>query len=106
MARGNLKTEFCLADGKGVVDYVLFGDDGRPYAIVEAKRASKAIDAGRQQAEYYADELEKQFGLRPIIYYTNGHEIRLLDDAANLPGIGAGAGYPSRAVEGYATKDE
>jgi len=106
VARGNLKTEFRLADGKGFVDYVLFGDDGRPYAIVEAKRAGKAIDAGRQQAEYYADELEKQFGLRPIIYYTNGHEIRLLDDAANLPGIGAGAGYPSRAVEGYATKDE
>ena len=98
---GNLLVEFPVNGGR--VDYVLLGDGGKPYAIVEAKKTSTSIDAGRQQAEFYADELEKQFGMRPIIYYTNGYEIRLWDDAANIPGVG---GYPPRAVEGYATKDE
>ena len=97
----NLMVEFPVKDGR--VDYVLLGDGGKPYALVEAKKTSKSIDAGRQQAEYYANELEKQFGMRPIIYYTNGYEIRLWDDAANIPDVG---GYPPRAVEGYATKDE
>ena len=99
--RGNLFTEFSIDNGK--VDYVLMGDGGTPYALVEAKKTSKSIDAGRQQAEFYADALEKQYGMRPIIYYTNGYEIRLLDDGAQLPGVG---GYQPRAVEGYATKDE
>ena len=99
--RGNLVTEFSIDNGR--VDYVLLGDGGTPYALVEAKKTSKSIDAGRQQAEFYADALEKQYGTRPIIYYTNGYEIRLLDDGAQLPGVG---GYQPRAVEGYATKDE
>lgn len=99
--RGNLMTEFSVNNGR--VDYVLLGDGGTPYALVEAKNTSKSIDAGRQQAEFYADELEKRYGTRPIIYYTNGYEIRLLDDGAQLPGVG---GYQPRAVEGYATKDE
>ncbi|WP_040358215.1 DEAD/DEAH box helicase family protein [Corynebacterium durum] len=99
--RGNLLTEFPIDNGR--VDYVLLGDGGTPYALVEAKKTSKSIDAGRQQAEFYADALEKRYGTRPIIYYTNGYEIRLLDDGAQLPGVG---GYQPRAVEGYATKDE
>ena len=99
--RGNLFTEFSIDNGR--VDYVLMGDGGTPYALVEAKKTSISIDAGRQQAEFYADALEQQFGTRPIIYYTNGYEIRLLDDGAQLPGVG---GYQPRAVEGYATKDE
>ena len=98
---GNLVTEFRVDTGR--VDYVLLGDGGTPYALVEAKKTSKSIDAGRQQAEFYADALQKRYGTRPIIYYTNGYEIRLLDDGAQLPGIG---GYQPRAVEGYATKDE
>ena len=98
---GNLVTEFRVDNGR--VDYVLLGDGGTPYALVEAKKTSKSIDAGRQQAEFYADALEKRYGTRPIIYYTNGYEIRLLDDGAQLPGVG---GYQPRAVEGYATKDE
>lgn len=99
--RGNLVTEFSIDNGR--VDYVLLGDGGTPYALVEAKKTSKSIDAGHQQAEFYADALEKQYGTRPIIYYTNGYEIRLLDDGAQLPRVG---GYQPRAVEGYATKDE
>ncbi|GAB3481616.1 DEAD/DEAH box helicase family protein [Marinomonas epiphytica] len=68
--------------GKGYVDYVLWGDDGKPLAVVEAKRTSNASDqAGREQARLYADSLEKQFGQRPVIFYTNGYETFIWDDA-------------------------
>ena len=48
--------------GIGKADYVLWGDDGRPLAVVEAKRTTKDPAAGKQQAKLYADCLEKQFG--------------------------------------------
>ena len=82
--------------GEGFVDYVLWGDDGLPLGIVEAKRFSKDRIEGQRQAELYADCLEKETGQRPIIYYTNGYEISLWDDRV----------YPPRPVQGYATKDE
>ena len=62
------------AQGKGFVDYVLWGDDGRPLALVEAKRTKRDPRVGQRQAELYADCLEKQFGQRPVIFYTNGYE--------------------------------
>ena len=58
------------APGVGYVDYVLRGDDGKPLALVEAKRTRKDPRAGQQQAKLYADCLEKQYGQRPIIFYT------------------------------------
>lgn len=67
-------------NGNGYVDYVLWGDDGKPLALVEAKRTSKDIEVGRQQAFLYANCLEKEFGQRPIIFYTNGFEIKIWDD--------------------------
>ena len=57
-------------DGKGFVDYVLWGDDGLPLAIVEAKRTTKSPQVGQQQAKLYADCLEAMFGRRPVIFYT------------------------------------
>ena len=83
-------------DGQGFVDYVLWGDDGRPLGLVEAKRTKKDPKIGRQQAKLYADCLEAQFGRRPVISYTNGYEHWLWDDAM----------YPPRAVQGFYTKDE
>lgn len=62
--------------GKGFVDYVLWGADGLPLAVVEAKRTSKSPEVG-QQAKLYADCLESQFGRRPVIFYTNGYEHRI-----------------------------
>jgi type I restriction enzyme, R subunit len=82
--------------GDGFVDYVLWGDDGLPLGLVEAKRTSKDPILGQRQAELYADCLEKETGQRPIIYYTNGYEIWLWDDLV----------YPPRPAQGYATKDE
>jgi type I restriction enzyme, R subunit len=81
---------------KGFVDYVLWGDDGKPLAVVEAKRTQRDAHAGQQQAKLYADCLQAQFGQRPIIYYTNGYEHWLWDDLR----------YPPRAVQGFYKKDE
>ena len=85
------------ASGKGWVDYVLWGADGLPLALVEAKRTTKSVEEGRRQAELYADALERQFDRRPVILYTNGYEHRIWDDAA---------GYPPRDVQGFYTRDE
>ncbi|HEY3498626.1 MAG TPA: type I restriction endonuclease [Polyangiaceae bacterium] len=67
---------------QGYIDYVLWGDDGKPLAIVEAKRTKKSAQLGQQQAKLYADCLEQQFGQRPVIFYTNGYEHWLWDDTA------------------------
>ena len=83
--------------GRGFVDYVLWGADGLPLAVVEAKRTSKSPEVGQQQAKLYADCLEKQFGRRPVIFYTNGYEHRIWDDAA---------GFPPREIQGFYTRDE
>jgi len=82
--------------GEGFVDYVLWGDDGMPLALIEAKRTRKDARVGQQQAKLYADCLEKQFGVRPLIFYTNGYEHWLWDDER----------YPPRAVHGFLKRDE
>jgi type I restriction enzyme R subunit len=82
--------------GKGCVDYVLWGDDGRPLALVEAKRTKRDPRKGKRQAELYADCLEDEFGRRPIIFYTNGYTTWLWDDAF----------YPPREVQGFYKKKE
>ncbi|MBY5673592.1 DEAD/DEAH box helicase family protein [Rhizobium leguminosarum] len=81
---------------KGFVDYVLWGDDGKPLALIEAKRTKRDPRAGQQQAKLYADCLEKQFGQRPVIFTSNGYEHWIWDDTA----------YPQRAVSGFYKKDE
>ena len=82
--------------GKGFVDYVLWADDGKPLAVVEAKRTKRDPRAGQQQAKLYADCLEQQFGQRPVIFYSNGYDHWLWDDER----------YPPRAVQGFLKKDE
>lgn len=82
--------------GEGFVDYVLWGDDGKPLAVVEAKRAMKDPHVGQQQAKLYADCLETMKGQRPVIFYTNGYETWLWDDTF----------YPAREVQGFYIKDE
>ncbi len=82
--------------GEGFADYVLWGDDGKPLAVIEAKRTRKDAQAGQQQAKLYADCLERQFGQRPIIFYSNGYEHWLWDDL----------NYPPRQVQGFLKKDE
>lgn len=57
---------------KGRIDYVLWGRDGLPLAVIEAKRTSKDPKIGKQQAMLYADCLERKFKRRPMIFLTNG----------------------------------
>lgn len=66
--------------GVGYADYVLYGDDGRPLAIVEAKRTCVDVAKGRQQAKLYADLLEQKYHRRPVIFLTNGFETRITDN--------------------------
>ncbi|WP_242521804.1 DEAD/DEAH box helicase family protein [Motiliproteus sp. SC1-56] len=66
--------------GVGYCDYVLWDDNGKPLAVVEAKRSRENPEKGRQQAKLYADALEKKHGQRPVIFYTNGYDIWIWDD--------------------------
>lgn len=80
----------------GYVDYVLFGKDGIPLAVIEAKRSSKDPNNGRKQAMLYADCLERKFGKRPMMFTTNGFETYFWDDLSS----------PQRKVSGIFTKSD
>lgn len=83
--------------GNGFVDYVLWDDNGKPLALIEAKRTTKDLEIGKHQASLYATCLEKMHGQRPIIFYTNGYETKLWDDQFySAP----------RRVYGFYTKEE
>lgn len=64
----------------GYADYVLYGDDGRPLAVIEAKRTCVDVSKARQQAKLYADLLEKKYHRRPVIFLTNGFETHIIDN--------------------------
>ena len=68
------------ASGVGFADYVLYGDDGRPLAVIEAKKTCVDVSVGRQQAKLYADLLEQRYGRRPVVFLTNGFETRIIDN--------------------------
>lgn len=84
------------ASGKGYADYVLFSRGGKPLAVIEAKATCRAITEGRHQATLYADCLEKRYGVRPVIYYTNGFTTKVID----------GMGYPDRDVISFHSMDD
>ena len=83
-------------EGKGYCDYVLFGSNGLPLAVVEAKRSSVSPTKGKHQAELYAECLEKRYGVMPVIYYTNGFETYIID----------GLGYPPRRLYAFHTESD
>lgn len=83
--------------GNGFVDYVLWDDNGKPLALIEAKRTTKDVEIGKHQATLYANCLEQMHGQRPIIFYTNGYETKIWEDTF----------YSSpRRVYGFYTKEE
>lgn len=77
----------------GFADYVLYGDDGKALAVIEAKRTCVDVAVGRQQAKLYADLLEEKYGRRPVIFLTNGFETRIQDNQ-----------YPERKVAAIYSK--
>lgn len=80
----------------GYADYVLYGSDGKPLAVIEAKNTSKDPIIGKHQAELYADCLERQYGIRPVIYYSNGFKTFVID----------GLGYPPRQILGFHSQED
>lgn len=81
----------------GYVDYVLWDDDGKPLAVVEAKKAMESATNGENQAQLYADSLEKMHGQRPVMFYSNGFETYIWDDCFYKK---------ARPVYGFYTKNE
>ncbi len=81
---------------KGYCDYVLFGSNGLPLAVIEAKRTSVSPIKGKHQAELYAECLEKRYGIKPVIYYSNGFETNIID----------GLGYPPRRLYAFHTEND
>lgn len=77
-------------------DYVLLGSDGKPLAVVEAKRTSRDELAGKRQAADYADAIKAKFGFNPFIFLTNGKEIQFWDRDR----------YPPRKIAGFYTRDD
>ncbi|KGL43264.1 DEAD/DEAH box helicase [Listeria newyorkensis] len=79
----------------GFVDYVMYGDNGKPIGIIEAKRTTIDPKEGRQQAKLYADALERKTGQRPVIFYSNGFTTYIWQDD-----------YPARQTSGFYTKED
>lgn len=70
---------------KGKSDYVMWGDNGKPLGVIESKKTAVDPEVGRTQAKCYADGLEKMHGQRPVIFYTNGYDIWMWNDASGEP---------------------
>ena len=81
--------------GLGYCDYVLYGRDGKPLAIVEAKRTSISPEKGRHQVDLYGDCMKKRYGYKPVLYYTNGYTTKVMDGM-----------YPDRQVLAFHTQEE
>jgi len=81
---------------KGYADYVLFGKDGLPLAVIEAKRTGKDPNNGRKQACLYADSLERKFGRRPMMFTSNGFDTYFWDDVTSS----------QRKVSGFFTRSD
>lgn len=77
----------------GYADYALFGDDGKVLAVVEAKRTCEDASKGRQQAKLYADLIEKQQEIRPVVFLTNGFDVSICDNQ-----------YPERKIAAIYSK--
>lgn len=84
------------SSGEQFADYVLLGSDGKPIAVVEAKRSSRDELAGKRQAADYADAINSKFGVDPFIFLTNGKEIQFWDRER----------YAPRKISGFYTRDD
>lgn len=81
--------------GIGFCDYVLYGKDGKPLAVVEAKKTSVEALVGQEQVKIYGECMEKRYGYIPVLYYTNGYEIYVMDGT-----------YPARQIHAFHSLEE
>lgn len=83
--------------GRQFSDYVLLAKDGKPLAVVEAKKSTVDANIGKEQAKQYCFNIQKQFGGElPFCFFTNGHDI-FFWDLDN---------YPPKKVYGFPTRDD
>ena len=81
---------------RGFVDYVLYGKNGKPLAILEAKRTMLDANKGLQQARLYADCMLRRYGYRPFVFLSNGFDTYFVDDEQG----------PKRKVSGVFSQDD
>ena len=73
-------------------DYALLSKEGKPMAVVEAKKTSVDAEIGKEQARNYAEKIQKtNGGSMPFVFYTNGYDIFFWDTD----------NYPPRKVFGF-----
>jgi len=77
------------------VDYALLSKEGKPIAVVEAKKTSVNAEVGKEQARNYAEKIQKSYsgGPMPFVFYTNGYDIFFWDTDR----------YPPRKIFGFPT---
>ncbi len=81
---------------RAFADYVMLGKDGKPLAVLEAKRDSRSPLEGERQASEYAERIYRQTGKLPFIFLSNGDETYFLDKGR----------YPARRVNGFFTTED
>lgn len=79
----------------GYADYVLWDEDDTPLAIIEAKRYSKSVSAGKYQAKLYAEAIKKEFDKDVLVFVTNGKVIEYTNGV-----------YPFREIHSFFPKNE
>jgi len=78
-------------------DYVLLGKDGKPLAVVEAKKTSVEAERGKEQARNYAEKIQKTAGgATPFVFYTNGYDIFFWDTER----------YPPRKIYSFPSRED
>ena len=78
-------------------DYVLLAKEGKPLAVIEAKKSAVDANIGKEQAKQYCFNIQKQYGCElPFCFYSNGHDI-FFWDLDN---------YPPKKVYGFPTRDD
>lgn len=96
VARRNTLEEYLLKTNSGYdqvqpetnaefADYVLLGRDGKPLAILEAKKSSRDALAGKRQAADYADRIRAEQNFDPFIFLSNGEIIWFWDREVSAP---------------------
>ena len=75
----------CKLDSGDTVDYVLCGRDNKPLAIIEYTTTAQNLVEGRMKGIDKANQLEKKYGYKPVVYYTNGYYIYCIDQLGYAP---------------------
>ena len=86
----------CLLDSGDSVDYVLYGRDNKPLAIIEQTATMGNLVEGRTKAIDKANQMAAKYGYKPVVYYTNGYYIYCIDQL----------GYPPRRVFNFHSIEE